>query len=408
MKYKQKTEKISKLYQELSDTGPKSVKDICHRVGIGRSTFYKWKTTIAEKKPGSIVFEQVESTKINPMRKDVEPPLDTFDNFLKIPSITEFERECKINKKKPYTPHLFRIFNASNTHPDSIHTLNDAKFAFSEFDTRFRTEQTDLTNERYRKVFRSFLNLRGINIPKMDPVLNSGTDSKGDYATVYMNPIEVEKVAEIVGDVAGEKYQDIFRFHHEIFARPHTLHSMIPNVEIKYLDVNGRTLPFGKCDVYEAKQKKYYTKLILNPNALESISKYNGKKIISDSYRVFDTTYSKALKKAYYEIGKIHEEIDYPKGQEGWLWYNRPVYSIRHSAAVNWLHRTSFDVNLVATMGWEKPETLTKFYARISTTNIMEKGQCYFCNPPSIKSNMPVFCSAPHSLAWSYSNSLYK
>jgi hypothetical protein len=408
VKYNQKTEKISKLYQELNDTGVKSVKDICHRVGIGRSTFYKWKTKIAELKPEDIVFEQVESTKINPMRKDAPEPIDTFDNFLKIPVITEYERECKINRKKPYTSHLFRIFNASLTHPDKIKSLSDAKYIFSEFDSLFRENKQDITNERYRKVFRAFLNQQGINIPKMDPVLNSGTDSKGDYAPVYMNPIEVEKVAEIVGDVAGEKYEDIFRFHHEIFARPHTLHSMIPNVEIKYLDVNGKTLPFGKCDVYEAKQKKYYTKLILNPNALESISKYNGKQIISDSYRTFDTTYSKALKKAYYIIGKIHDGIKYPKGQEGWLWYNRPVYSIRHSAAVNWLHRTSFDVNLVATMGWEKPETLTKFYARISTTNIMEKGQCYYCNPPSIRSNMPVFCSAPHSLAWSYSNSLYQ
>lgn len=399
LKAKVKMEKIKQLHAELSTDASRSVADICNAVGISKSTFHAWKDQIINYRPDDVVLKTIRD--YPPLLPNADAPVDTYGNFINIPIIINFEKECKINKKNPHLSHLFRLCNAANMHPDTIaETINNAKTAFMEFDTVYHRSNPTLTNERYRKVLRSFLQFNGIIIPNKDPVLHGGSDSQGDYATVQLTPTEVERVAAIIGREKGEQFEDLFRIHHEAFPRPQTLHSWMPVVEIKHVDVDGNTYPFGQTSVFEKKQHKHYNKLILHPKALDIITKYQGKRIIDVSFRDFITDYSAVLKKAYYEIGKIIEDQRYPKGTEGWLWFNKPIYSIRHSAAVQWINRTSFDVNLVATMGWEKPDTLTKYYARISTSNIMEKGICYYCSPPSVTSSQPVFCSAPHALAW--------
>ena len=398
-----KREKIKNLHLNMVDDNYRSVSEICNRVGISHSTFYSWKDQIKN----YIDEDPIETIKLAkysfPPLIQAPPPVDQYSNFIEIPLIQEYQQECKINRKHPHIPHLFRICNASKTTPEKLsESLTNAKTAFLIFDEIYHRNDKTLTNEKYRKVLRAFLQFRDITIPNKDPVIHGGSDSQGDYATVSLNPNEVTTIAKILNETLGEKYHDLFRIHHETFPRPQTLYSWIPNLEIKHIDVDGKSLPFGQTSVYEAKQKKHYNKLILEPNALQLLSKYNGKSIIGNDikFRDFISTYSKGLKNAYYSIGKLLPDQKYPKGTEGWLWFNKPIYAIRHSAAVQWINRTSFDVNLVATMGWEKPDTLTKYYARISTSNIMEKGVCYYCAPPSITSNQPIFCSAPHALAY--------
>lgn len=389
----------------MVDDDYRSVSEICNRVGISHSTFYSWKDQIKNYIESEEPTEKIKIAKYSfkPLLQTAPPPVDQYSNFIKIPIIQEYEQECKINRKHPHIPHLFRICNASKTTPEKLsESLNSAKTAFLEFDDVFHKNDKTLTNEKYRKVLRAFLQFRGIIIPNKDPVIHGGSDSQGDYATVALNPVEVSNVAKIINETLGERYHDLFRIHHETFPRPQTLHSWIPNMEVKHVDVDGQSLPFGQTSVFESKQKKHYNKLILEPNALQLLYKYNGKSIIGEDvkFRDFIAKYSAGLKEAYYSIGKLLPDQKYPKGTEGWLWYNKPIYAIRHSAAVQWINRTSFDVNLVATMGWEKPDTLTKYYARISTNNIMQKGVCYYCAPPSITGSQPVFCSAPHALAF--------
>lgn len=401
MKHKEKVNKLRKLYTELSEPLKRSVPEICMDLGIGRTTFYDWKSKLDEYYPQTIIEPEKGKTIFIPLKFDSKEPINTYNNFIEIQSIKKYEQQCRLNRKNPALSHLFRICNASNKTPDEITVdLNSAKEAFIIFDDFFHKDDKTLTNERYRKALRSFLQFSGINLPNKDPLIGGGSDSQGDYATVSLNPVDVQKVALIVGDKLGEEYEDLFRIHHEVFPRPQTLHSWSPTLDLKNVDVDGKSLEFGQTSVYEKKQHKHYNKLLLDPKALASIKKYIGKRIIDNSFREFITDYSKVLKNAYYSIGKIIEGQKYPKGTEGWLWQNKPIYSIRHSAAVQWINRTSFDVNLVATMGWEKPDTLTKYYARISTNNIMEKGICYYCSPPSITGSQPVFCSAPHSLAY--------
>ena len=401
MKYKEKAGKLKRLYTELCEPLKRSVPEICADIGIGRATFYEWKKKLDEYHPETIIEPDQGKTIFIPMKMDSKSPVDTYNNFIEIPAIINYTRQCRLNQKNPALSHLFRICNASNMTPDEITVdINSAKEAFLLFDELYHKNDSTLTNERYRKALRAFLQFSGINIPNKDPLIGGGSDSNGDYATVSLTPSEVQNVASFVGDKLGEKYEDIFRIHHEAFPRPQTMHNWTPTMELKYIDVDGKSLEFAQTSVYENKQHKHYNKLLLDPKAIESFKKYVGKRIIEIPFRDFITEYSNVLRNAYFNIGKILEDQKYPKGAEGWLWKNKPIYSIRHSAAVQWINRTSFDVNLVATMGWEKPDTLTKYYARISTNNIMEKGICYYCAPPSITGSQPVFCSAPHSLAY--------
>ena len=102
----------------------------------------------------------------------------------------------------------------------------------------------------------------------------------------------------------------------------------------------------------------------------------------------------------YKDIGKINSEVTYEKGQEGWLYSNRPIYTLRHSAAMLWMSRTNFNATLVAKLGWEDPKTLSTYYAQTTVKNIMQSGMCYYCRPPQTKTNMAVFCSPTHALAY--------
>ena len=288
LKYKVKREKIKQLHAELSTDASRSVQDICNKVGISKSTFHAWKEQIVQYRPDDVKLETLRN--YPPLRTDSSPPVDLYGNFIHIPIIINFEKECLINKKNPHLSHLFRICNASNMHPEKIvESISNAKTAFMEFDIIYHKTDPTLTNERYRKVLRSFLQFTGIIIPNKDPVLHGGSDSQGDYATVQLTPTEVERIASIVGREKGEQFEDLFRIHNETFPRPQTLHSWMPVVEIKHVDVDGQTYPFGQTSVFEKKQHKHYNKLILHPKALDVINKYQGKRLIDVPFREFIT-----------------------------------------------------------------------------------------------------------------------
>ena len=110
--------------------------------------------------------------------------------------------------------------------------------------------------------------------------------------------------------------------------------------------------------------------------------------------------YAGMLREYYVEIEKMERDQVYKKGVEAWMYSNRPIYTIRHSAALMWMRRTGFNLELVAKMGWDDTKTLSKFYARTTVNNIMQAGNCYYCRPPSTETNEKIFCSASHALAY--------
>ena len=104
-------------------------------------------------------------------------------------------------------------------------------------------------------------------------------------------------------------------------------------------------------------------------------------------HRRVSTTYAEMLRELYTDLGKIEPNTKYKKGVDGWLYTNRPIYAIRHSAAIMWMRRTAFNLELVAKMGWEDTKTLSKFYARTTVKNILQAGTCYYCRPPKTADN---------------------
>ena len=389
-----------KMLQE----GDKSQEEISRDLGIPKSTFYSWKKKInfLKSEDGQEIVQQARKRPIyvKPLIDADKPELNDILTFEDIPVIRDYKNNCRLNKSPDYTPNIFKICNLTKKTPNEFSSsLENAKSIYLDFESKWENMKPNITTENYRKGARSFLKFKGIIIPARDKVITSATDSKGDYARVFLTLPEVQKVANVVGKEAGHEYKTIFCLHHEIFARPTTMHSWVPNVEVKTIDVDGKAYEFGEADVFEKKQNKHYSKVILDPMALRFAKAYN-KKIITDPITVYEKKYANALKIAYEEIGKIDQSVTYEKGQEGWLYSNRPIYSIRHSAAVHWLYRTAFDASMVARMGWEKVDTLSQFYARSTVTDMMMKGSCYYCNPPKILEDMPVFCSPMHALTW--------
>jgi hypothetical protein len=388
----------------MLEEGTKTQEDIQRDLSIPRSTFYAWKRKInyLKSEDGQEIVQQAKKRPIfvKPLVESMKPELGSILLFEEISIIRDYKNHCRINKSPDYTPNIFKICNLTQKDPHEFSSsLDNAKSIYLDFEAKWVQMFENVTTENYRKGARSFLKFMGVNIPARDKVITSATDSKGDYARVFLTLPEVQKVANIVGKEAGHEYKTIFCLHHEIFARPTTMHGWVPNIEVKTIDVDGKTYEFGEADVFEKKQNKHYSKVILDPVALRFAKAYN-KKIINDPISVYEKKYASALKSAYADIGKIDPNITYEKGQEGWLYFNRPIYSIRHSAAVHWLYRTAFDASMVARMGWEKVDTLSQFYARSTVTDMMMKGSCYYCNPPKTLEDMPVFCSPMHALVW--------
>ena len=387
-------------FLQLQDK-PRKIDDIVRDVGISRRTYFRWKTLAEE---GGIDLPDLpKQLRVQPLRTDVRnDDLKSYEVFLEIPFIKEYTLYCEINQSTSFVSNVFKLCNFSDIMPgEYFESLDSVKTNFLKFDQMMKAKE--YTTESYRKAIRKVLTFKGITIPARDKILGGGTDSKGDYARVYLSLPELDAVAKIVGESAGSEYHDLFLIHHEIFPRPSTMLNWIPSLDVKHADVDGDTYEFGECSVFEKKQNKHYDKILLEPRALKLVSDYSGKRIVEDGFDLYEKKYAKALRQGYQEIGKIQDGMEYKKGMEGWLYYNRPIYSIRHSSAITWLYRTSFDASMVSRMGWEKVDTLSQFYARSTATNMMQKGVCYYCNPPNVKSSLPLFCSPLHSLAW-YNN----
>ncbi len=402
---KSKKQRLIKQNQMMLmlEEGDKTRQEIQRELDIPKSTFYDWKkimNTLKTEAGLKLVQQAIKKpVTVKPFNTEGLDELKKIELFEVLPKIRDYKNDCRINRSPDYANYIFKICNAIQVIPEELSKdLDSAKMHYLSFEQLFQEKFPNTTTENYRKAIRSFLRFMGVRIPPRDKVLNSATDSKGDYARVYLTVPEVKEVAKILGEEAGYEYKTLFYLHHEIFARPTTMHGWVPNVDVKTVDIDGKTYEYGEADIFEKKQNKHYTKVILEPMALKMAKGYKSK-IISDPISKYESKYSKGLKTAYEQIGKITRN-DYTKGEEGWLYYNRPIYTIRHSAAVHWLYRTAFDASMVARMGWEKVDTLSQFYARSTASNMMQKGLCYYCNPPKVLEDMPIFCTPMHSLAY--------
>tara|TARA_B100000470_G_C19794424_1_gene393636 strand:+ start:1660 stop:2877 length:1218 start_codon:yes stop_codon:yes gene_type:complete len=326
------------------------------------------------------------------------------DIFDEIPIIAKFASWCQRDKLVPteYTNRLYDICRATATAPDKLITsLEDAEILYDKFTQIWLKKYPNKMLDRYNRAIRKFLVFNQITLPPNSKVMPSGTESQGEYSRVRLSDQQVEDGMDWFQKNYGDDWSTLFGIHHEIFARPATMLNWIPEFEIVHADVDGKSYQYGTTEVFEKKTAKHFDKLILNPIVLKRLSELPKNKPVIDGIKEQTSPiYAEMLREYYTDIGKLETNTKYKKGVDGWLFFNRPIYSIRHSAALMWMRRTAFNLELVAKMGWDDTKTLSKFYARTTVKNIMQAGTCYYCRPPIETSDEKIFCSASHALAY--------
>jgi len=324
--------------------------------------------------------------------------------FDKMPIIERFTGWCQRDKLVPteFTNRLYDICRTTATEPEQlISSLENAEIIYNKFTEIWEKNNPNKMLDRYNRAIRKFLVFNQITIPPNSKVMPSGTDSQGEYSRVRLSDTEIANGMKWFQTNYGDDWSTLFGTHHEIFARPDTMLEWVPEIETQNADVDGIAYQFGSTDVFEKKTKKHFDKLILNPEVLKRLSQLSKTKPIVEGVKEHThTIYAEMLREYYTDIGKIEPNIKYKKGVDGWLFSNRPIYTIRHSAAMMWMRRTAFNLELVSKMGWDDTKTLSKFYARTTVKNIMQAGTCSYCRPPKVEENEKLFCSAVHALAW--------
>lgn len=329
--------------------------------------------------------------------------------FNQLPIVNDFIEKCEIDKKNPsrYLMPLFHICRTLNIHPQVLiegttksERKKTAEKMFSDFERKWALIKPNKTTERYSKSLRKFCYYNDTDL-KGSTAIPGGSESKGDYAMVHLSDMEVAK-GFVFLEKAGVELAILFALFHEFFPRPDALFSWIPQFESQYVDVDGKSYEYGKLSIYEPKQEKYFDKLILDPKVLALIKELDPNRPLVPKAERGDAEHalSVALRQFYTSIGKIEEGVEYPKGQPGWLYTVRPIYTTRHSSATMWTRRLNYNIAQVASMGWEDPKTLTQYYARVTTDSIMQSGICYYCKPPMQQTDKLSFCCASHCVAY--------
>jgi len=335
-------------------------------------------------------------------------PIWLFDRneFRKVPLIQEFINYCKRegNDHGRYTNPLFTICQRLQIGPSEFNAPENSQQKTEDLYMKFLTHWDEkLTDERYRKALRKFSAFLKKPLTE-SKIIYGKSDSKGDYATVHLSDTEITGLYNFMNKELSSEWMLMVGVFNEMFPRPDVAFKWKPTVELQYVDVNDDSIEIGGSTVFEPKQDKHYDKLILDPRILSLLKEANPNKTIITEYapQKAEAIMAEALRVYYTQIGKIEEGAKYEKGVPGWLYSNRPIYTLRHSSATMWLRRLAFNAGLVATMGWEDPKTLTTYYARNTVNNILQAGRCYYHNPPNKLTDKAVYCSATHCAAHLY------
>ena len=324
--------------------------------------------------------------------------------FDSMPIIERFTNWCQRDKLVPteFTNRLYDICKVTATPPDKlIESLEQAEILYNKFTEIWEKNNPNKMMDRYNRAIRKFLVFNQIQLPPNSKVMPSGTESQGEYSRVRLTDEEIDGGMKWFQTNYGDDYSTLFGAHHEIFARPATMLEWLPEVEIAHADVGDKSYQYGTADVFERKTKKHFDKLILNPEVLKRLTQLSKNKPIVEGVKEHTSSiYAEMLREYYTDIGKLEPKTKYKKGVDGWMYSNRPIYAIRHSAALMWMRRTAFNLELVSKMGWDDTKTLSKFYARTTVKNIMQAGTWYYCRPPTVETDEKLFCSAVHALAY--------
>jgi hypothetical protein len=378
----------------LENIRPRSLDELSEELEISKPTVCKYRKMLRDN--GAI--------KTANLPEGIPWYFASITHFKDIGLIKEYVERLKINKNnvsKSIAP-LFTICKMTNVHPEEFKdSVQKSERIYTKFVNLWKDKDADKLLINHDKAIRKFLGFLGHKITKENKAFYADNSVGGDYAHVRLSDNEFRLGLDFMEKEGGNEYRNLFGIHHETFVRPITLFKPFPRLEMQFLEEQGKVLEYAQLTVVETKQGTRYDKLIIDPKVLEmTFELKSNQPIVSEPKVVAEKKYADLLRLFYHEIGKIEPNTDYKRGEEGWLYFNRPLYTIRHSSAHMWMRRTNYNADLVASMGWEDSKTLLTYYSRVSTKSIMSAGACQFCRPPMRDTGEFSFCSASHSLAY--------
>lgn len=386
--------RIMRNLTEMENLRPRTLQDLSEKLGISKFTACKYRKILRD--VGTIIPPKLED--------GTKWYFASPENFRQLDIVKDFITQLKFDKLLPTTSisPLYQICKETDTHPEDLKdSIRKAEIVYAKFVESWKSKYPDKLLIKHDKAIRKFLLFLGHSITNSHKTFYADNSVGGDYANTRLSDQEFQSGLEFMEKEGGIEYKNLFGIHHETFVRPITLFKVLPKVEMQFLEVAGKTLEYAQLSVVESKQGVRYDKLILHPKVVDMVFDMKANQmIVSDKKEIAEKKYANLLRAFYHEIGKLSTEITSKRGEEGWLYQNRPLYTIRHSSAHMWMRRTNYNADLVASMGWEDSKTLLKFYSRVSTKSIMSAGVCQYCRPPIRVSPEFSFCSASHAVAY--------
>ena len=379
---------------QMENLRPRTLEELSKELGISKPTACKYRKILRD--VGTIIPPKLED--------GTKWYFASPENFRTLDIVKDFITQLKFDKLLPTTSisPLYQICKITDTHPEDLKdSIRKAEITYAKFVEIWKRDHPEKLLIKHDKAMRKFLMFLGHSITNSHKTFYADDSVGGDYANTRLSDQEFQLGLEFMEKEGGNEYKNLFGIHHETFVRPITLFKTLPKVEMQFLEVAGKTLEYAQLSVVESKQGVRYDKLILHPKVVDMTFDLKANQmIVSDKKEIAEKKYANLLRSFYQEIGKLDPDNISKRGEEGWLYQNRPLYTIRHSSAHMWMRRTNYNADLVASMGWEDSKTLLKFYSRVSTKSIMSAGVCQYCRPPIRVSPEFSFCSASHAVAY--------
>ena len=313
--------------------------------------------------------------------------------------------------------YFWQICQTLNVHPDAfLQPVKEIEELYDRFIEKFQNNEVVYIRKKfknpsnktssydhYTNALKSFIRRNGIQIP-LGSLTIKRTPQK-IYASIHLNDMQKQIAIKFMASI-GEIWKILFVIHHELGLRADTLVKLKPSFEKRTTSIDGTTCEYYLVHIFEKKQQKTYTKLIMTPEAREIVSKLENNELLHSIENIKDLKkeYNQHLRELYTYLGWINADENiqksYQVGTKEWYYVNDATHAIRHSC-VHWLMRASGSrKEVVSSMFWEKPQTL-EYYANTTIEDILQQGICKICNnPDDIDKNYERFCTIRHALLY--------
>jgi len=313
--------------------------------------------------------------------------------------------------------YFWQVCQTLNVHPNAfLQPIEEVEELHDRFIEKFRNNEVVYVRknfknknnrnnnpEHYTNALKSFIRRNRMEIPS--GYLEIKRIKNDIYPMIHLNDVQRKIGMEFMKNL-GEIWKIIFILHLELGLRADTLIRLKPTFEKRTTIIDGINCEYYLVRVFEQKQQKTYTKLIMSPEARNLIPTLENNKMINDidNIKNIKADYNQHLRELYVHLGWLDsdEEVQkkYEVGTREWYLVNNATHVGRHSC-VHWLMRASGErKDVVASMFWENPESL-EYYAKTSIDSILQQGICMICNNTNdMDPNYNRFCTIRHCLLW--------